>query len=64
MTKKLEIVKETDMLGNQSYTIRLNDRYVPGSFSNSFAEVTKYYMTIKSKVIEPKKEVIKSEILE
>jgi hypothetical protein len=61
---KLRIIKETSVLGNESYHLMFGDTYIPGSSCSTIETANELFESFKDRVHTPMKEEVRSEIIQ
>lgn len=63
MEIKLSIIKETSVLGRESYHLMFGTTYVPNSLCDTLEKAKEMFENFKHSVQEPKKEEVHSEYI-
>lgn len=63
MEVKLTIVKETTVLGKESYHLVFGQSYIPGSLCDSYEKALEIFNEFKDQVRTPKKEEVHFEYI-
>lgn len=60
----LKIVREINVLGEESYYLVFGDKYVPGSACGTVERANELFDNYKNRVSKPIKEIVRSEIIQ
>ena len=60
----LKIVKETSVLGEESYHLKFGESYIPYSSCTTLEKANELFESIKNKVQTPIRTVVRSEIIQ
>lgn len=60
----LKIVKETSVVGEESYYLEFGNSYISGSFCPTLEKANELFESFKNKVQTPIKTIVRSEIIQ
>lgn len=63
MEIKLSIIKETSVLGRESYHLMFGSTYIPNSLCDTYERAKELFDNFKNQITEPKKEEVHSEYI-